>query len=105
MGRTQITDNEIRSEIRALVERHRFDAQRLQYYVCGGMVRISGELIHTGGITALVSGTLITSFEHAIARVPGVRHVFMGPDNWRRLASGAWHQVHAKRPVVLSLTD
>ena len=105
MKMAQITDSVIRSEIHALVERHRFDPQRLRFRVCDGIVGISGELVHMGGITALISGSLITSFEHAIARIPGVRLVSMDPDNWRRLSTGGWQQIRAKRPAVLSLTD
>ncbi len=104
-GKVQVTDTEIRSEIRALVAQHRFDFQRIQFRVAGGTVRVCGELLYLGGVrTARVSGSVIGDFERDISRRPGVKHVSFDLENWRRLASGEWQPVLAKRPLAGSLT-
>jgi hypothetical protein len=98
-GRLQITDTEIRSEVRALVAQNRFDTQQLSYRVAGGTVRFCGALHYLGGATTRVLGSTLTTFERDVQRLRGVRHVSLDFDNWRRLGSGEWAPVHRRQTV------
>ena len=44
-----VSDTEIRSEVRSLLNRQRLDLQKLQIRVTGGTLRLGGELTFLGG--------------------------------------------------------
>jgi len=98
---TQASDTDIRTDIRALLAQHRFDAQRVQMRISGGIVRVSGELIYVGNqYLGNVSGAVVDVFERAIKRLRGVKRAHFQLDNWRRLSTGEWEPVVLKRVPI-----
>ncbi len=100
-----VPDNEIRSEVRSLMVRHRVDQWRLQVRVTSGTVRISGELCYLGGAYFNTPGSLVEGLERDVTLSPGVKHAFFDLSNWTRLTTGEWQPLerlgeHALTPVA-----
>jgi hypothetical protein len=92
----QVSDTDIRAEVRSHLVRHRIDLQRAQFRVHNATVRVSGEIFHLGGQEQPVTLGLIESLERDIAGTSGVRHTFFELKNWRRLDTGQWESVQGE---------
>jgi hypothetical protein len=94
----QVPDTEIRSEVRALLSRHRIDLQRIQFRIASGTVRVSGELAYHGGAGATfqrMPTSALEALEHDLAVTRGVKHTYFDLSNWHRLSSGEWEPAEA----------
>ena len=90
----EVSDNEIRSDIRSLMARHRIDMQRMQVRITNGVVRMTGELLyHSGYAFLMVPSSAIESFEQDLRTVRGIKRTYIDLSNWRQLPSGQWKQV------------
>jgi hypothetical protein len=97
MVRQRVPDNDIRLEIRSYMAQHRIDMQQVRLVVCGGIVRMFGEIHHLGGPARPVSVAVLESFERDVVTTRGVRHAHFEFDNWKRDESGLWDTVEERR--------
>lgn len=95
---TQISDTDIRGDVRSHLARHRIDMQRIQLRVFNGTVRMCGEVYYLGAQKQPVPINVIESFERDVASTRGVQYAFFEFDNWRRLSTGEWEAVEHGRP-------
>lgn len=96
MYRRNVSDADIRSDIRSYMAQHRLDMQRINLRVFGGTVRLSGDVYHLGGHDKPVCMALLESFERDVMKSRGVRHAFFEFDNWRRQDGGLWESTDGK---------
>ena len=95
-----VSDTEIRSEVRSLLNRQRLDLQKLQIRVTGGTLRLGGELTFLGGGSGVaVPVGIVEGLEQDLKRVRGVKRTHLGFADWRRLSSGEWEHVGRRAPV------
>lgn len=92
----QVSDTDIRADVRSHLARHRVDMQRANFRVNNGTVRMCGELFHLGGHEQPVSASMVESLERDIASTRGVRHTYFEFENWKRLESGTWEAVQGQ---------
>ena len=92
MSITRVPDTEVRSDIRAILARHRIDMQQVQYRVTGGIVRLCGELLYLGGRGQAVELGVVEALERDLAAARGVRDVYFDLRNWQLLSPGGWRQ-------------
>ncbi len=94
----QVSDTEIRAEIRSLLIQNRFDIQRVKVRITSGTVRISGDLVYVGAMhMGNVSGAVMHVFERDVAQTRGVKHTYFDLRNWQRLSTGEWQPVVPKK--------
>lgn len=96
----QVSDTDIRADVRSHMARHRIDIQRAQFRVANGMVRMSGALYHLGGHVQSVALSVVESLERDVLSTPGVRHGFFEFENWRRVDGGNWEPVKGMTTAV-----
>ena len=89
----EVSDTDIRAEVRSHMARHRIDMQHAQFRATNGIVRMSGLVFHLGGHKQSVALSVIESLERDVIGTPGVRHSFFEFDNWRREETGKWEAV------------
>ncbi len=91
-----LSDTQIRSRLRSIIAKHWIDLQKTSFTCTKGIVRMTGELHHTGGSAAVpVDRSKIESMEADLHRTKGVQRVHFDFRNWRRLESGEWRPIHS----------
>ncbi len=96
-----LSDTQIRSRLRSIVAKHWIDLQKTNFTCTKGIVRMTGELHHTGGSSSIpVDKTKIENLEHDLSRTKGVQRVHFDFKNWRRLESGEWKRLAKGGSIV-----
>lgn len=93
MRRAQVSDSDIRHDIRSYLARYRIDMTRIRMRVYGGTVRVSGEMYHLGLGDRPVSLGVLESFERDVIGTAGVRNAFLELDNWKLVEGAGWQAV------------
>jgi hypothetical protein len=97
-----VPDNEIRAEVRSVLVRQRVDQWRLQVRVCGGIVRITGELIFLRGSDP-TPPSLVDALERALSTTAGVKNTLIDVSNWKKPYGGDWKLVEERVPALAAM--
>ena len=95
-----VSDSDIRMDVRSYLAQHRIDTGVVQLHVFGGTVRMSGAVCHLGGKEQPVPLRTLESLEREIVMTRGVRHAYFDFSNWRRLENGQWEAVSPIRQAA-----
>ncbi len=86
-----LSDSQIRAELRSVMTRHRFDVSKTSFVCVRGVVRMSGELQRLRAYaTNHVVSTDLELLEQDLARVRGVVRVYIDVKGWQREVCGSW---------------
>lgn len=90
----QVSDSEIRSEVRSILVRNRVDHWRLQVRVSSGIVRLTGDLVFLRGAEP-TPPALVEALERNLQGTAGVRRAILEVSNWSR-SGGQWQEIEKR---------
>ncbi|MFT5048728.1 MAG: hypothetical protein ACI8QZ_000115 [Chlamydiales bacterium] len=98
-----LSDTQIRSDLRTLLTESGIDPNRVSLICAGGTVRLHGELKSI--YEAPVRSSQVDGLEQSMRRSRGVKRVHVHVENFERLPTGEWQskdgEVRRERPLRL----
>ncbi len=94
MKSENLSDTQIRSNLRGVLTKHSIDMSKTQFVCAKGIVRMLGELQRQGqNAGAPITPTQLEALEHEIGATRGVKRVHYDLRNFQRAESGHWRPI------------